>query len=297
MAESLPTPAPDQAYCDVSALEAGFVDLQTAMFIDDGKPDEIITGPCLAFLLRHSRTGHKFVFDLGTRKDWENYPPAVVQWIHEVFHSRVPQDAIESLQKGGLAPSEVDVVCLSHVHWDHVGDTRPFINSTFLVGGSSKPLFSPGYPADPDSGYASDLLPEGRTQFLDMHDWKPLGPFPRALDYYGDGSLYITDAAGHLPGHINVVARTSADGGWILLGGDSAHHWRLITGASKIAVARPGFTSGCAHLDVKAAEENLVRMRAFMHLPRTRIIIAHDVQWFEENKGGPAFWPGKIQSK
>ncbi|KAG7088461.1 hypothetical protein E1B28_012450 [Marasmius oreades] len=196
MAESLPPPSSDQAYCDVSALEAGYLDLRSSVFIDDADPNEVITSPSLGFLLRHSNTGHKFVFDLGIRKDWENYPPAAVQWIRQVFPSRVPQDAIESLQNGGLSPSEVDVVCLSHVHFDHVGDTRPFTNSTFLVGAQSKTLFSPGYPADPDSGFATDLLPEGRTQFLEMNDWKPLGPFPRALDYYGDGSLYITDAVG-----------------------------------------------------------------------------------------------------
>lgn len=297
MTESLPPPASNQAYCDVSALEAGHLDLRTEVFIDDGKPGEVVRCPSLGFLLRHSKTGHKFVFDLGIRKDWQNYPPPVVEWIHTVFPCYVTQDVIESLQKGGLQPSEVDVVCLSHVHFDHVGDTAPFTKSTFLVGGQAKPLFSPGYPADPTSPFASDLLPEGRTEFLDMKDWKPLGPFPRALDYYGDGSLYITDAAGHLPGHINVVARTSADGGWILLGGDSAHHWRLVTGESKIAVGRPGFAGGCAHLDLKSSEENLSRMREFMHLPRTRIILGHDEPWYKENKGGSAFWPGKIPSK
>ncbi|KAF9267457.1 Metallo-hydrolase/oxidoreductase [Marasmius fiardii PR-910] len=297
MTDSLPPPTSDQAYWDISALEAGLIDLRTEVFIDDAIPGEVVRCPSLGFLLRHSKTGDTFVFDLGIRKDWENYPPPVVEWIQKVFPCTVPQDAAESLRKGGLQPEKVKVVCLSHVHFDHVGDTRPFTNSTFLVGGQSKSLFSPGYPADPNSAFASDLLPEGRTEFLDMKDWKPLGPFPRALDYYGDGSLYITDAAGHLPGHINVVARTSADGGWILLGGDSAHHWRLVTGESKIAVGRPGFAGGCAHLDIKASEANLERMRAFMHLPRTRIVLGHDEPWYKENAGGPAFFPGKIPSK
>ncbi|KAK1230351.1 hypothetical protein PQX77_006561 [Marasmius sp. AFHP31] len=296
MSESLPPPAPNQAYCDVSALEGGLIDLQSAIFLDNAEPEEVITTPSLAFLLHHSKNGKTFVFDLGIRKDWENYPPAAVKWAREVFPCNVQQDALESLEKGGRSPSEVDFVCLSHVHFDHVGDTRPFTKATFLVGSGAKSLVSPGYPADPDSGYASDLLPEGRTNFLDMSDWKPLGPFPRALDFFGDGSLYITDAAGHLPGHINVVVRTSPDGGWLLLGGDSAHNWRLVTGESKIAVGRPGFAGGCAHLDHQAATENLARMRAFTKLPRTRIILGHDEPWYKVNKDGPAFWPGKIPS-
>ncbi|KAI3618246.1 hypothetical protein WG66_005629 [Moniliophthora roreri] len=295
---SLPPPAPNQAYCDVSALESGLVQLPTAAFIDDGEPGDVPIGPSLSFLLRNTKNNKTVVFDLGIRKDWENYPPAVVQRIHDFFGVDVPQDVSESLIKGGMESSDVDYVCLSHVHFDHVGDTRPFKKATFLVGGPSKGLLTPGYPADPNAYFASDLLPIDRTRFLDTYgpDWKPLGPFPRALDFYGDGSLYITDAAGHLPGHINIVARTSADGGWILLGGDSAHNWRLITGESKISTCSHAHAGGCAHFDKEASEENLARMRAFMNLPKTRIILAHDIPWYEKNKDGPAFWPGKIPS-
>ncbi|KAJ8084905.1 hypothetical protein PM082_003682 [Marasmius tenuissimus] len=294
---SLPPPSSNQAYCDVSALEAGHVRLPTERFIHDGKPGEVVAAPSLSFLLRHSKTGHKFLFDLGIRKDWENYPPATVRFIKNDPRIDVKQDVFESLQKGGLTPADIDIVCLSHLHYDHIGDTRPFVNSTFLVGGPAKTLVTPGYPADLESGFASDLLPAGRTKFLDMEEWESLGPFPRALDYYGDGSLYIIDAAGHLPGHINIVVRTSSDGGWLLLGGDSAHHWRLVTGESRIAdvdlTGRPG---GCAHVDKKAAEKNLERMRAFMQLPRTRILLAHDEPWYSENKDGDAFLPGKMPS-
>ncbi|KAK7056828.1 hypothetical protein VNI00_002545 [Paramarasmius palmivorus] len=295
---SLPAPAPNQAYCDISALESGLVQLPTIEFIEDGKPGEVLIGPSLSFLLRNNKNNKTFVFDLGIRKDWENYPPAVVQWCHDFFGVEIPQDVSESLIKGGLKPSDCDFVCLSHLHFDHVGDTRPFTKATFLVGASGKDLLSPGYPADSTSYFASDLLPTDRTNFLDTYgpDWKPLGPFPRALDFFGDGSLYITDAAGHLPGHINVVARTSADGGWILLGGDSAHNWRLVTGESKMSMCSHAFAGGCAHLDRKSSEENLARMRAFMGLPRTRIILAHDIPWYEKNKDGDAFWPGKIPS-
>ncbi|KAK1230350.1 hypothetical protein PQX77_006560 [Marasmius sp. AFHP31] len=296
MSESLPPPAPRQAYCDVSALESGIMDMETSYFLDDAEPGDVVVAPSLSFLLHHSKNGKSFVFDLGLRKDWENYPQAIVRWIRDLFPCNIPQDVAESLEKGGVSPSEVDFVCLSHVHFDHVGDTRPFTKATFLVGGQAQALLASGYPADPDSWFTSDLLPEGRTNFLDMSGWKPLGPFPRALDFFGDGSLYITDAAGHLPGHINVVVRTSPDGGWLLLGGDSAHHWRLVTGESKIAVGRPGFAGGCAHLDHQSATENLARMRAFMKLPRTRIILAHDEPWYKANKDGLAFWPGKIPS-
>lgn len=294
---ALPPPRPAQAFCDVSALEAGIIELPLVMFVTNNTdPNAVSVAPSLSFLLQHSDNQQKFVFDLGIRKDWENYPPKTVQWIKDIFKVRIPQDAAESLIKGGISPSEIRTVCLSHCHFDHVGDTRPFTNSTFILGGGSKEHFQPGYPADPNSPFASDLLPPSRTEFLSSTDWPPLGPFPHALDFYSDGSLYIIDSPGHLTGHINILARTSSDGAWIYLAGDSAHHWDLITGKAEIAVGHPAHFHSCAHQDKEAADAHILRIRKLCEIPRVRVMLAHDEPWYESNKGGDAFCPGKITS-
>ncbi|KAF9077626.1 Metallo-hydrolase/oxidoreductase, partial [Rhodocollybia butyracea] len=325
----LPSPSNDQAYCVVSALEAGHINFPVDMFIDNAAPGYAILVPSLSFLLRHSKTDKKFIFDLGIRKDFENYPPAVRQLgqlfsptasakpgpkhlrerVLAVEHSEVlwvaltaltalerSRDVAESVIKGGLSPSDIDTVCISHCHWDHVGNPKQFPNSEFIVGAASDSLFHPGYPEDPNSMFASDLLPAGRARFVELSDQPPLGPFPHAFDFYGDGSVYIVDAAGHLLGHVVLVVRTSADGGWILLGGDSAHHWNLITGESKIADGLPVFGGGCAHMDKKTAELTIQRIREFWTLPRTRVILAHDEPWYKANKD-TSFWPAQIKSE
>lgn len=269
---ALPLPTNDQAFCTVSALEGGFVDLPLHIVLDNAAPASVITVPSLAFILCHSKSDKKFVFDLGLRKDFENFPLSIQKW-NNAFHPTVPQDVLDSLAIGGLMPADIDTICISHCHWDHVGDTQPFINAEFVVGAASATLFQPGYPEDPNSDFASDLLPAGRTRFVDFDEQSErLGPFPQTLDFYGDGSLYVVNAPGHLPGHVIVIARTSPDT-WILLGGDSAHHWNLITGESQIAHSHPG---GCAHLDKKAAELNIQRIREFLKLPHVKVIIAHD---------------------
>jgi glyoxylase-like metal-dependent hydrolase (beta-lactamase superfamily II) len=293
---SLPSPVPNQAFCDVSALEAGLIGLLDEMFITNAVPGKVTTAPSLAFLIRHSEKGGNFVFDLGIRKDWQNYPPRIVDWIKKVYPVTVEQDVAESIIKGGTSLTDVDHVCLSHIHFDHSGNTHPFTKSTFLVGGSAQTLIKPGYPQDPNAYFDSGLLPEGRTKYLDASDWKPIGPFPRALDFFGDGSLYIVDAPGHLPGHINALARTSPDGGWIFLAGDSAHYWSLITGESEIPVGHPCHVNDTAHASKELAEEHISRIRALWKLPRVQILLAHDTPWYEKHKGGDSFWPGKIES-
>jgi len=293
---TLPPHIANQAFCNISALEAGLIDLPDDMFVANAIPGSVTTAPTLSFLIQHSRTGKKLVFDLGLRKDWENYPPVTVERIKKTYAISIIQDVIESLGKGGTSPADIDYVCLSHCHWDHTGYTRSFTNSTFLVGNDSKTLFQPGYPENPEARYASDLLPKGRTEFLDSIVWEPIGPFPHALDFFGDGSLYIVDAPGHLAGHVNILARTSQDGGWIYLAGDSAHHWSLITLEAEIAVGHPSSSFSCAHQDKEAAEGHIRRIHDLWKLPRVQIILAHDEPWYSKNKGGSSFWPGKIES-
>ena len=103
--------------------------------------------------------------------------------------------------------------------------------------------------------------------------------------------------AGHVAGHINVLARTSANGSWILLGGDSAHDWRIVTGEKAFACVvdeATGRTQCLMHADKDAAEENLGRVRALLRVPKVQVLITHDVPWYEANKGGAAFLPGVI---
>ena len=297
---SLPDPSPDQAYCLVSALHTGSIDLPLDFLISTAEPGSRVTVPCLSFLLRHSKTHTTLVFDLGTRKDLSTLTPAYRARIEEMtFRCSVPEDAADAVRKGGLAPEDVDYVCLSHLHFDHIGDPAPFAHATVLAGAGARPLVEAGYPHDPASLFDARLLPPSRTRWLDPDDpaagWAPLGPFPRALDFFGDGSLFVVDAGpGHVPGHVNALARTSADGGWVFLAGDAAHDRRLLTGEARIARHD---VFGCAHRDARAAEEHIARIRELMEREgRVRVILAHDVPWFGENEGGEAFWPGVIES-
>ncbi|KAI0633731.1 Metallo-hydrolase/oxidoreductase [Trametes polyzona] len=283
----LPVRLSDQAYCEVSALEAGFVRVPLGFLIDTAKEGEMSDLPVLAFLLTHSKSRDRFLFDLGIRKDIHNLPPKSRQSLDKLsFIVSVPDDIVDSLAKGGLAPTDVKYVCPSHIHFDHIGDPSLFPTAEFLVGADAQPLIAHGYPEDPASSYAQDLLPADRTQYLNPAGWTPLGPFPHALDFYGDGSLYIVDAPGHMPGHLNVLARTSADGG--------AHDRRLLTGEAGIPV-HPVY--GCPHGHKEQTEETISRIRELERMDsRVRVLIAHDVPWYQANKDSSAFWPRKIES-
>ncbi|KAH7909074.1 beta-lactamase-like protein [Hygrophoropsis aurantiaca] len=294
---TLPLPAAEQAYMDVSALEAGHLRVALNTVLADALPSEVQIFPSLAFSLRHSGSGTNVVFDLGIKRDIQAYPPGVHDRIAKFqFEPSVKQSVSESLAIGGIPPEEVDIVVLSHLHWDHVGDPSPFTTATFVVGGECHDILTSGYPLNPLSLISSSSVPIDRTRFLSSLDFSTsIGPFPRACDYFGDGSMYIIDAPGHMAGHVTLLARTSGDGSWILLGGDAAHEFRLVTGEKQIAhrIDALGHVM-CMHVNKEQAEDTIRRMGLLLKIPRVQVLIAHDYVWYDANKGGSAFLPGVI---
>ncbi|KAI0633702.1 beta-lactamase-like protein [Trametes polyzona] len=290
---SLPPPAPNQAYCKVSPLEVGWVHMYLDHLVDVAQPGERVDLPDMMFVLRHSATGATFLFDLGVRPDPENLPIGPRRVIEEMgIKLDGAPDVRAAFLSGGLPVEDVKDVCISHIHFDHTGDPSIFPRATFHLGADAEPLIRAHAPDFHDTIYAIDV-PADRTRFLKTEDWPALGPFPHALDFYGDGSLYIVDAAGHVPGHVNVLARTSADGGWVYLAGDSAHDWRVLRGEARFA-HHPKV--GCMHKDPAAAVAHVERIKELLKNPRVRVLLAHDIPWYNANKGGPAFWPGTIPS-
>ncbi|KZV89073.1 Metallo-hydrolase/oxidoreductase [Exidia glandulosa HHB12029] len=290
----LPAPTPDQAHFTVSALEAGYIVLAEKLFVTNADPTIARRCPSLSFLLTHSRTGKRILFDLGIRKDHASstgFPPATQAVVKQFYPMDVPRDVGDSLRSGGLELAEVDYVLISHLHFDHVGDPSAFPRATFLLGAGGRALLENGYPKDPTSNFDAHLLPEdpARTRWLDptSDGWRPLGPFERALDFFDDGSLYIVDAPGHIPGHINALVRT--EGGWVYLAGDTAHDIRLMTGEREVL---HDAHYGCAHVDKDVAVDHIRRVRSLKTDYGVEYILAHAYKFEETHKEG--YFPGRL---
>lgn len=280
----------------VSALDAGHLTLPEALFVTDADPEKRTTLPSLAFLVRHpSNDGSgrttNLVFDLGLKRDLGGYPAKQQEHIANRQPTVTSPDCADSLRYGTdysedgngasmlLDPArDIDIVVLSHVHWDHVGTASDFPHAAFVVGSGTLDLLKNGAgPLYPAEIFNDDEIPAARTVELppvpyarreeaydaaphaprhteasaqarsalpasvssDGWAWKPLASFPHALDLFGDGSLYVVDSPGHLYGHVNLLARV---GEWryVYLGGDCCHDPRILSGEKGIAMYEDG---------------------------------------------------------
>jgi glyoxylase-like metal-dependent hydrolase (beta-lactamase superfamily II) len=319
----LPASSPNQVYVTISALQAGQLTLPESLFVTDADPLKRATVPSLSFLIQHPSLAYPskpetLIFDLGLKRDFAGYRTAQQAHIAQRQPTSVSPDVAESLRAGGLDPKDVDTVILSHVHWDHIGTPSDFPTSRFIVGSGTMHLLSHGSdPFYPAELFNSDELPAERTLELPPthpssshtayvhqteHKWHPLSIFPSTLDFYQDGSLYVIDAPGHLPGHINLFARTGPRK-WVYLGGDSCHDPRILNGEKGIAVyddGKGGVRS--VHADLEEAGRTVGRAGRLVGKGRVKeegggdvdveVVVAHDGGWAERN--GERFWPGHL---
>ncbi|CZT18821.1 uncharacterized protein RCC_04665 [Ramularia collo-cygni] len=312
----LPPASPNQTHVTVSPIPGGFITLSDHFFVHPAEEGAKRTVPSLTFLIQHpggrnnnavqsigNPTGNakpiNMMFDLGLRKAQSRYPTHMQKHIDGRAPFNLEPGVAAQLLTGGLSPAEIDLVMLSHVHYDHHGDPEDFPRARFLLGNGALKVLKEGL-----GGIAShqhfepDTLPDDRTEELPdpttTGDWKPLGPFPATLDLFRDQSVYVIDTPGHLPGHLNLLCRT--ENKWILLCGDAFHDRRLLTGEKEIGTWEAPGGNGrlCIHLDREAAEKSILRLREFDE--RTgdacELIAAHEEVWWEEHRH--LAFPGRL---
>ncbi|KAF2832460.1 AhpD-like protein [Ophiobolus disseminans] len=297
-----------QTTVSVHALSCGHFTLPEYQFVHPISREARKSVPSLGFLIQHRNHGTgkttRIVFDLGLRRDVTRYAAPIQKHIKTRQPMTTDPDVIKSLARGGLQPSDIDFVLYSHIHWDHIGEPHDFPTSTFVVGHGSLALLD-GTSLSLRGGHSffeHDLLPSDRT--IELCDplsvttalyeidktpgsvnlngsWQAYGSLPQTLDVFWDGSLLIVNAPGHLPGHINLLARTS-DGSQVYMAGDACHDRRLLTGEKSIGEWDDvhGHTC-CIHADRKQAEKTIDRIRQ-LEMEGVEIIFAHDVEWENE---------------
>lgn len=138
--------------------------------------------------------------------------------------NRPDQNIVSQLAKAGVKPEEVDIVILTHLHWDHVGDVMKFPNAEFIV-------------SQVELRFALDPIPALYVAFEALQ----LGMEPlflkviermRTVDMKEKEvveGVRIIPLPGHTPGSIGVVVDTEK--GPHVIAGDAVHKYGNLEGA------------------------------------------------------------------
>lgn len=177
--------------------------------------------------------------------------------------------------------------CLgSHLHFDHVGDISPFASALLVVGRDAEEILASTYPQNPES-HVHQLPPGQKMRYVNFttDGSATLGPFPRAIDYFHDGSFYLIDALGHYPGHLIALARIGPNQ-FVLLAADCCHH-RLCFNPGERLVSHEN------HQDIDAARQTVERVKAMHREKNVIVLLAHD-EGLEEELGQTHLYPSSL---
>lgn len=113
-----------QATVSVKAFDIGHLTAPSSLVFAPVLPgQEVATGEMHSFLIEHGASNTRVLFDLGIRKDVQNFAPAIAGLFSSgLFQSQNATDIAKQLQQGGISLSSIDtVIWRSGVHKAHSG--------------------------------------------------------------------------------------------------------------------------------------------------------------------------------
>ena len=163
---------------------------------------------------------------VGNHKD----RPVIPEWHQQNF------PYLERLAAAGLTPDDIDFVCCTHLHGDHIGwntqleDGRwvpTFRHARYLLAADELHYWEQTFANDPDSlywrGWQDSVLPVIEAGLVDRV----------AGDHEIAPGIRLRPAPGHTPG--NVVIELEERGQRAVLSGDVVHH--------PVQIERPAWSS------------------------------------------------------
>jgi glyoxylase-like metal-dependent hydrolase (beta-lactamase superfamily II) len=162
-----------------------------------------ITDSC--YLIRH---GDRFLL-------WDTGLPAALVGnpaTYPVMTLRLRRTIADQLREIGVRPEQVELVGISHWHFDHLGQAPLFPHARLLIGAPDLEMLRASPPPDPDSAAALAhwLTGGGEVQTVTGDH-----------DVFGDGRVVMLTTPGHTPGHHSLLVRLAS--GPVLLTGDLYH--------------------------------------------------------------------------
>lgn len=116
----------------------------------------------------------------------------------------------EQLAQLRVDPKQIELIGISHYHYDHVGQAKLFPQARLLLGKGDVQVLRTR--DNPDAEPLAHWINGGGK----------LDQINGDKDVFGDGSVIMLDMPGHTPGHHGLLVKLARNG-YVLLSGDAAH--------------------------------------------------------------------------
>lgn len=226
--------------------------------------------PVYCVYIEHPELG-KVLFDTGVSECWqETWNPTM----KSLYKIRYLNRLEEKLRELGTSPADIDLLILSHLHYDHSGNIRIFSNTK----AGKKILMSEAEAKEAfvkvnldDTGYSGVYL---KREFCDLPG---IGYQLISGDTHLAEGLDLFVQRGHTPGVIGMRLETEKSGTYLFCS-DACY--------SSFNFGPPTRLPGLV-MDPGGYLENMERIRRMQQEDNARIVYAHDIDDFATWKKSP----------
>ena len=125
---------------------------------------------------------------------------------------RLRRSVVDQLRQIDVRPDQIEMIGISHWHFDHTGQARHFPQARLFIGAGDVEMLrrTPSPDQDATDSLAHWLSGAGRLEAIRGD-----------RDLFGDGRVVMLSMPGHTPGHYSLLVRLAS--GPVLLTGDLYH--------------------------------------------------------------------------
>ncbi|MBQ4468181.1 MAG: N-acyl homoserine lactonase family protein [Firmicutes bacterium] len=188
----------------INALYLGRIKTKKLNLVKTPDKEENLYSPIVAFLIRHPQLGN-ILYDTGNSDEYAKVYPQEVLDTYAIDEFVSIEDA---LKKEGLTVNDIDILILSHLHFDHAGGLRYFQGTKaakhIFV---SKAEYDHAFSKDAKNAYVRALYDIPQIYYYQITEDRMLAE---------DLGLFIQKA--HTPGLIGLIVKTQDSGTFIFTG-------------------------------------------------------------------------------
>lgn len=226
--------------------------------------------PAYCVYIEHPRIG-KILFDTGVSENWkESWPPAM-KCLYKIKYINSLRGKLKELE---TSPEEIDLLILSHMHYDHAGNVSLFSNTK-----SGRQILVSR--AEAETAFAKiENGCDGPYQKKEFYGLPGIGYRLIEEDFSLAEDIHLFIQSGHTPGVIGLRLETEHNGCFLFC--SDACYSPLNFGPPTVL---PGLIT-----NAEGYLKNMERLREMQKQYHAQMIFAHDCADYARWKKSPYFY-------
>lgn len=238
--------------------------LRAQLSVITGEDGDVVL-PVPSWLIEHD--GQLILFDTGLHREFQSGPERMDERTAAYFDPdfRLGEEVGARLVEQQVRPSDIGMVVLSHLHFDHCGGTDEIPDARVVV-----------QRAEWEAGHEPRLIEAGIYNTSDYDTGHDVQLLDGEHDLFGDGRVVCLPTPGHTRGHQSL--RVELDSGPVVLTADCIYSQRMLDDMIVPPIA--GKRARARQL------ESMAYLQSLQDDQGCRLLFGHDEQQFRSLPAG-----------